>query len=78
MALTREDFTIGAIERLAVRRGIGRAAVEELLNSRAGLSRMRARQLAGHWFDTQYRHGGIAFWRQKYLAGLAAPTAKAA
>jgi hypothetical protein len=66
--LSRQDFTIGAIDRMAVRRGIDRATVERLLHTRARLTERSARFLAGQWFNTEYHHGGIAFRRQEYLA----------
>ena len=55
---------------MSVRQGIGRDAVEILLAQRVGLSERKAKQLAGHWFDRQYRHGGIEFRRQEYLNGM--------
>lgn len=67
MIYDKQTWVTGAIDRMAVRQGIGRSAVESLLVQRAGLSEGRAKQLAGHWFDLQYRHGGIEFRRQEYL-----------
>lgn len=66
--LSKLDFTLGAIDRMAVRKGISRSQVETLLNTRVGLSAKEAAALAGHWFDAQYRHGGIAVRRADYLA----------
>lgn len=65
--LSRQDFIIGAIDRIAVRKGIGRDAVRELMVSRAGLTRNAADNLSAHWFSEQYRHGGIEFRRAEYL-----------
>lgn len=67
MSYDKQTWIIGAIERMAVRQGIERSTVESLLVQRAGLSERTAKQLAGHWFDEQYRHGGIKFRRQEYL-----------
>ena len=67
MIYDKQTWVMGAIYRIAVRKGIGRSAVEILLAQRVGLSEREAKQLAGCWFDTQYRHGGIDFFRQEYL-----------
>ena len=67
MKLSRADFVIGAIDRMAVRRGIDASTVRELLVTRAGLSGKAAVHLAAHWFSEQFRHGGIEFRRAEYL-----------
>lgn len=75
MGLTKSDFTIGAIDRVAVRRGVTQGATEHLLIERAGLSRKEARNLAAHWFSRQFRDGGIEVRRAEYLARLNAEAA---
>lgn len=70
MIYDKETWVMGAIDHMAVRQGIGRSAVESLLVRCAKLSKLEAKQLAGHWFDRQYRHGGIEFRRQEYLNGM--------
>jgi hypothetical protein len=66
--LSRQYFILGAINRMAVRRGIDQSTVECLLRSRARLTERSAKYLAGHWFSKEYRHGGIEYRRQQYLA----------
>lgn len=70
MIYDKQTWVMGAIYRMSVRQGIERDAVENHLVRRASLSRLEAKQLAGHWFDRQYRHGGIEFRRQEYLNGM--------
>lgn len=70
MIYDKKTWVMGAIYRIAVRKGIGRSAVESLLVRCAKLSKLEAKQLAGCWFDRQYRHGGIEFSRQEYLDGM--------
>jgi hypothetical protein len=72
MKLSRQDFIIGAIDRMAVRRGIDQSTVECLLHSRARLTERSAKYLAGQWFSKEYRHGGIEYRRQEYLASRGA------
>lgn len=76
MKLTRQDFKIGAIDRMAVRRGLTETEVASLLARRAGLLDKQAAVLARHWFDQQYRHGGIAFRRAEYQQHIRAASRK--
>lgn len=62
------EIRLGAIYRLAARIGLSRPVVETLMEYRAGLSVVAARQLAGHWFTTKaLRHvasaGRHSGWR---------------
>jgi hypothetical protein len=67
MKLDKQDFVIGAIDRIAVRRGLSPEVVENLLVDRAGLTPRAASCLSAHWFSTQFKHGGIEFRRAEYL-----------
>lgn len=60
--LTKADWVLGAIYRLAIRRCLPQEVVERLMHSKASLSENAARRLAGHWFSQQYRHG--LHWQQ--------------
>jgi hypothetical protein len=49
---TKQDFTLGALFRLAAKRRLPRGVVETLMVERARLPLRVAKQLAGHWFTT--------------------------
>jgi hypothetical protein len=51
--LTKADFTLGALYRLAAKRRMGRSEIESLMVLRAGVKPVVARALAGHWLTTE-------------------------
>lgn len=50
---TKQDFVLGAIWRLAIRRRLNRRAVAALMVSRLRFTPAKAEQVAAHWAGTE-------------------------
>lgn len=53
MRLAKEDFTIGAIYRIGVRRRLNRETLARLLIDRAKMHSTKAEQLVAHWLTSE-------------------------
>lgn len=51
MRLSKEDFTIGAIYRVASHQWVRRSEAEALLVKRTSMTEPKAKQLAEHWYS---------------------------
>ena len=52
--IDRQTWKVGAIYRMASRRGFDRPTTAELLRARAGLSEVKAQQLASIWHRSKH------------------------
>ena len=58
--ITKQDWVIGAIWRMAARKHLHRGDVLTLLMDRAKLPKAKAVQLASHWFRSRWIYGKAA------------------